>query len=102
MGVLTELAALLGDIFKIISDSVHECVDAKLKAFKRHVAMVLFAAIWVFAGTLMAIVGLTFVTWGVYSLLAEAIKPGAAAIVTGTGVFLLAAIFTAMAKSRSS
>jgi hypothetical protein len=101
MGILTELALVVGQVFKTVTDAVHDAVDEKLMAFRRSVMQAIHLAILVLAGTLMALVGLTFVVWGIYSLLAESMKPGAAAIVTGVGVFVVATIFTAMTKARA-
>lgn len=101
MGILTELAAAAGQAFKVFTDAVHDAIGGKLDALKRSTLNLLHSAIFVLAGTLMAIVGLTFIAWGVYSLLAETMKPGAAAIVTGVGTFALAAIFTALVRSRA-
>jgi phage-related protein len=101
MGILTELAAAVGQAFRTVTDAVHDALDEKLMAFRTSVMNVLCSAIFVLAGVLMAVVGLTFVVWGIYSLLAESMKPGAAAIVAGVGVFALAAIFTALAKARA-
>ncbi len=101
MGILTELAAVAGETFKVFTNAVHDAVGGKLDALRRSTMQMACSAIFLLAGTLMALVGLTFVVWGIYSLMAETMKPGAAAIVTGTGVFVLAAIFTALTKARA-
>jgi len=101
MGILTNLAAVAGETFKVFTDAVHDAIGGKLSALRRSTMQMAYSAISVLAGTLMAIVGLTFIVWGIYSLLAESMSQGAAAIVTGTGVFVLAAIFTALAKART-
>jgi hypothetical protein len=101
MGILTELAAVAGETFKGLADSVHDVIGGKLNSLKKSTMQMVYSAIFVLGGTLMAIVGLTFIVWGVYSLLAETMKSGAAAIVTGVGVFVIAAIFTALTKART-
>jgi hypothetical protein len=101
MGILTELAAVAGETFRVFTDAVHDAIDDKLGALRKSTMQMVCSAIFVLAGTLMALVGLTFIVWGIYSLLAETMKPGAAAIVTGTGVFVIAAIFTALTKARA-
>jgi len=101
MGVLTDLAALAGETFKAFTDAVHDAVRGKLNAMRQSMMQMVWLAILFLAGTMMAMVGLTFVVWGIYSLLAETMKPGAAAIVTGIGTFVLAVIFTALTRART-
>lgn len=98
MGILTDVAVILGQAFKVASDIVYDAMEDKLYGIRKWVIYIVAHAVFLLAGALLTLVGVTFVVWGIYALIAQSLGSGAAAVITGGSVFVIGIIFTAIIK----
>jgi hypothetical protein len=102
MGVMTDIAMVLAQTFKVASDIVWDAVDEKLFGVRRWVIFIVAHAVFLLTGALLSLVGITFVVWGIYAVIAQSLGNGVAAVITGGVVFVIGAVFTAIIKIHGS
>ncbi len=96
MRLMRDLAITIGDALRLSSDLMRYRVEMQKKVIQRAVSRVTMYLVVFMASVILAGVGVGFILYGIFVLLAAAIASGAAAGLIMGFVLLLAAISTAV------
>ncbi len=92
MGLLKDLSPIVNDVFQIFLTSIQIKAEKEVKTVKKRFTRWLILWTYYIFALLLVLVGLIFMGWALFVLLAASISLHAAALVVGGTIFVLGTV----------
>lgn len=92
MSLLRDLVIAAGDALRLSSDLMRCKLEVETRAVKRGISRAAVCVVFYLVAFLLAAIGIVFILYGAFVLIARETGPGAAGLIVGFAVLLMAAL----------
>ncbi len=102
MSLLRDLVITVGDAVRLSSDLMRYKLEAETKVIKRSISHTAVGLVFYLLAFLLAAAGFGFILYGAFVLVAHKTGSGAAGLIVGFGVLLLAVLVPLVGRGLTS